>query len=552
MKKLGLTGEVVPNAEYFKMVFYDVNDSSEPRIMHFDNFTITEQYKIETSLNDKKLGTVTKSFSAQAGDNVRVVANAFEGATFEGWYEYGDLVSTDAYYRLNNLDDNHKLEARFSGKAKPGTVIVQGFEDYELGDIGFEYYEIVSDSKNVLEGNKSLHVKPGKIMESIETSIFFPVVSNKEYQMKDDYTYDVYVWVKGPEKPENVHYYAFLGANSYDQSDMLSSGNYWYIGISNNIKPDGSKAVEEKDGWYRYLLGSVTKDHTDRDGFAFQICKYHASRAEGASIDDIYIDRVEVVERTPDFENLKYTEKFFNEVSNPNFENEITDENWGPLTDGVTVQEITDKEFDWQGNYNLKFDAAASNGKEYVRVIPIAKQNKNYTFAAWTKLSKGSDITVGLYSNGEYVPFDDVMNGETGKLKLIDNEKWNRVNFSFNSGDSKNAYLVIKGTKGTLELDMVNIFIAERGFKEDPNTYGDYKTAFQETDPIAFPDKITTEEVLVEEGQEATNNKKYLITKEWVGPNVLVIVLSIVGGVLAAAAIAIVLIIVLAKKRKKN
>ena len=546
------TGEVIPNANYFNLVCYDVNDSSEPRTIWFDNFTITEQYTIETSLNDKTLGTVSKSFGAAAGDNVRVVANAFEGATFEGWYEYGDLVSTDKTYRLNNLDDNHKLEARFSGKAKPGTVIVQGFEDYELGDIGFEYYEIVSDSKNVLEGNKSLHVKPGKIMESIETSIFFPVISDKEYQMKEDYTYDVYVWVKAINKPENVHYYAFLGSNNRDQSDMLVSGEYAYIGVSTNIKPDGSKAVEEKDGWYKYLLGTVTKDHTDKDGFCFQICKFHANRAEGASIDDIYIDRVEVVERTPDFENLKYTEKFFNEVSNPNFENEITDENWGPLTDGVTVQEITDKEFDWQGNYNLKFDAAASNGKEYVRVIPIAKQGKNYTFAAWTKLSKGSDITVGLYSNGEYVPFDDVMNGETGKLKLIDNEKWNRVNFSFNSGDSENAYLVIKGTKGTLELDMVNIFIAERGFKEDPNTYGDYKTAFQETDPIAFPDKITTEEVLVEEGQEATNNKKYLITKEWVGPNVLVIVLSIVGGVLAAAAIAIVLIIVLAKKRKKN
>ena len=546
------TGEVVPNANYFKMVFYDVNNSSEPRVMYFDNFTITEQYKVETSLNDKTLGTVTKSFSAQAGDNVRVVANAFEGATFEGWYEYGDLVSTDKTYRINNLNDNHKLEAKFSGKAKPGTVITQGFEDYELGDIGFEYYEIVDDSKNVLEGNKALHVKPGKITESIETSIFFPVVSDKNYQMKDDYTYDVYVWIKPVNPAESVHYYAFLGSNNRDQSDMLVSGEYAYISISNNIKPQKATALEENNGWYKYLLGTVTKDHTDRDGFAFQICKYHANRNEGASIDDIYIDRVEVVERTPDFENLKYTEKFFNEVANPNFEEEITDENWGPLTDGVTVEEIADKEYDWQGKYNLKFDAAASNGQEYVNIIPISKTGKNYTFAAWTKLSKGSDITVGLYSNGEYVPFDDVMNGETGKLKLIDNEKWNRVNFSFNSGDSKNAYLVIKGTKGTLELDMVNIFIAERGFKEDPNTYGDYKTAFQETDPIAFPDKITTEEVLVEEGQEATNNKKYLITKEWVGPNVLVIVLSIVGGVLAAAAIAIVLIIVLAKKRKKN
>ena len=99
---------------------------------------------------------------------------------------------------------------------------------------------------------------------------------------------------------------------------------------------------------------------------------------------------------------------------------------------------------------------------------------------------------------------------------------------------------------------MVEIFVAERGFKVDPNTYGDYKTAFQETDPIAFPDKVITEEVLVEEGSEGTNNKKYLITREWVGPSVLVIVLSIIGGVLVVGAAAVVLIVILAKKRKKN
>ena len=546
------TGEVVPNAQYFKLVIYDVNDSSEPRTIWFDNFTLTEQYSIETLVNDATLGTVTKSFGVKAGDDTRVVANAFEGATFEGWYEYGDLVSTNKIYRLNDVSDNHKLEARFSGKAKPGTVITQGFENYELGDIGFEYYEIVNDPKNVLEGKQSLHAKPGKIMESIETSIFFPVVSNKEFQMKDDYTYDVYVWIKPAKPAENVYYYSFLGANTRDQSDLLQSGEYAYIGVSTNIKPQKTSALEENNGWYKYLLGTITKDHTDKNGFAFQICKFHANRNEGASIDDIYIDRVEVVERTPDFENLKYTEKFFNEISNSNFEEEVTDQNWGPLTDGATIEKFTKKEHDWQGNFGFKFDAAASNGKEYVRIIPIAKLNKNYTFAAWTKLSKGSDITVGLYSDGNYTVFENVKNGETGKLPMKDDGKWNRVNFSFNSGNAKNAYLVIKGTKGTLELDMVELFVAERGFKVDPNTYGDYKTAFQETDPIAFPDKVITEEVLVEDGSDGTNNRKYLITKKWVGPSVLVIVLSIVGGVLVLAAAAVAVIIVLAKKRKKN
>ncbi len=492
------TGDVVPNGNYINLAFYDVNDSNEPRVMHFDNLSFTELYKVETSVNDTALGTVTKTKTLEAGESVRVAANAFAGAKFEGWYEYGDLVSTDKYYHIKNIDDNHKLVAKFSGETKPAKTIVQSFEDYDLGDIDFPWYEIVNDSKNVLHGKQALHVKPDKITESVEASIFFPVVSNVKYQLKDDYSYDFYVWVKPAKTPKSVAYYAIVNSMSRDLSDMVYSGELSGTSMSLNIKPQAADALEEKDGWYKYRLGTITKKNASMEGFAFQICKFHANRGEGASIDDLYIDRVEVVERTPDFANLKYTEKFFNEITNSNFEEKVTEENWAPLTDGVTVEKVTDKEFDWQGNYNLKFDAAKSNGQEYVRVIPISKLNKNYTFAAWTKLSKGSDITVGLYKNGRYEKFENIVNGQKGTLPMIDDGKWNRVSFTFNSGDSSDAYLVIKGTKGTLYLDMVEMFIAERGYLKDPNRYGDDKTGFDVFDPIAFPDEVITNVTYVE------------------------------------------------------
>ncbi len=512
------TGDVVPNGSYINLAFYDVANSKEPRVMHFDNLSFTELYKVETSVNDTTLGTVTKTKTLEAGESVRISANAFAGAKFEGWYEYGDLVSKDKNYSIKNIDDNHKLQAVFSGKAKPAKTIVQSFEDYDLGDIDFPWYEIVNDSKNVLHGNQSLHIKPDKITESIEASIFFPVVSNVKYQLKDDYSYDFYVWVKPAKTPKSVAYYAIVNSMSRDLSDMVYSGELSGTSMSLNIKPQAADAVEEKDGWFKYRIGTITKKNASMEGYAFQICKFHANRGEGASIDDLYIDRVEVVERTPDFANLKFTEKFFNEISNSNFEEKVTEENWAPLTDGVTIEKVTDKEFDWQGNYNLKFDAAKSNGQEYVRVIPISKLSKNYTFAAWTKLSKGSDITVGLYKNGRYEKFENIVNGQNGTLPMIDDGKWNRVSFTFNSGDSSEAYLVIKGTKGTLYLDMVEMFIAERGYLKDPNRYGKNKTGFDLFDPIAFPDEVITNVTYVdvveeelqeqEEPTEETEDKK--------------------------------------------
>ncbi len=491
------TGEVVPNAGYIKLVIYDTLDSSNPRVMYFDNITFTELYRIDSLSNNSELGTVSSTRTVEAGSDSKVVANPYAGVTFEGWYEYGDLVSTDEIYRIKDVRDNHKLVAHFSGTPVKSDRIVQGFEDYDLGDILYEYYEIVDDPKNVLEGKQSLHVKPDKIEVNADHSVFFPLVSNVETQLKEDTEYDVYVWIKPTKEAESTTYFQIVeGSGIVDMSDLLTSPGG--TGMQRGIKPVKAAADGEENGWYKFLIGTVTKSMATRQGYGIQVCKFNAFRQEGASIDDMYIDMVELVERVPDYANLKFTESFFTEISNSNFEDKITDKDWAPLTDGLSVEKITDKQYDWQGNYNLKFDAAKSNGKEYVRVIPISKAGKNYTFAAWTKLSEGSDISVGLYKNGNYEKFENVVNGEKGTLGLIDDGKWNRVSFTFNSGDNENAYLVIKGTKGILELDMVDLFIATRAYTTDPNSYGVNNTVLQMTNPIAFPDIIKTETTYVE------------------------------------------------------
>ena len=491
------TGEVVPNGKFLKLVIYDTPDSSNPRVMYFDNITFTELYRIDSSSNNSDLGTVSSTRTVEAGSDSKVVANPYAGVTFEGWYEYGDLVSTDETYRIKDVRDNHKLVAHFSGSPVKPDHIVQGFEDYDLGDILYEYYEIVDDPNNVLEGKQSLHVKPDKIEVNADHSVFFPLVSNVEAQLKEDTEYDVYIWVKPTKPAESTTYFQIVDATGVvDMSDLLTSPGG--TGMQLGLKPLAATALEEKDGFYKYLVGTITKDVASRQGLGIQVCKFHAFRMEGASIDDLYVDMVEVVECVPDYANLKFTENLFNEISNSNFEDAVTNDNRAPLTDGVSIVDVTDKEYDWQGNKQMVFDAAASNGQEYIRVIPVAKTNKNYTFAAWTKLSAGSDITVGLYKNGNYETFENVVNGASGKLGLIDDGKWNRVSFTFNSGDSENAYLVIKGTKGTLELDMVELFIATRAYTTDPNSYGLKAPVFQMTNPIAFPDIIKTETTYID------------------------------------------------------
>ena len=340
--------------------------------------------------------------------------------------------------------------------------------------------------------------------------------------------------------------------------------------MQRGIKPVKAAADGEENGWYKFLIGTVTKSMATRQGYGIQVCKFHAFRQEGASVNDMYIDMVELVERVPDYANLKFTESFFTEISNSNFEYEITDKDWAPLTAGVSVEKIADKQYDWQGDYNLKFDAAKSNGEEYVRVIPISKASKNYTFAAWTKLSEGSDISVGLYKNGKYETFENVVNGEKGTLGLIDDGKWNRVSFTFNSGDNENAYLVIKGTKGILELDMVDLFIATRAYATDPNSYGTNNTVLQMTNPIAFPDIIKTETTYIEnddasiddnededtDDEKTENNKKKkkkrvvkVLKNDGTSPWVWV---GIGAGALVVAAAATIFVILFKKRKQIN
>ncbi|MBQ7725994.1 MAG: hypothetical protein IJT66_02500, partial [Clostridia bacterium] len=492
------TGEVVPNASYIKLAVYD--NAAGNRQFYMDNLTLTELYKVDTSLNNPRLGTVSRAVTAEGGDDARVVATPFDGAVFEGWYEYGDLVSTDRIYRIRKIDDNHKLQAVFSGKAVKPTTVVQGFEDFDCGNVLYEYYEIVDDPANVYEGKKSLHVKDDKIEIEGDFSVFFPLVSSVEDQMKSDAIYDVYVWIKPARKAESKTYFQVV------HSDICNSGDLVLTrlgsGIQMNITPSASGALEVDNGWCKYLVGTVTKTVASREGFGIQVCKFHAFRAEGASIDELYIDRVELAERVPDYANLKFSEKLFNEIPNSGFESPITEQNWAPLTSGLSVEKVTDREYDWQGDHLLQFDAAKSNGEEYVKIIPISTKDKIYTFAAWAKLSKGSDIRVGFYRNGQYEPFENVVNGETGTLPLVDDGKWNRVSFTFNSGENENGYLVIKGTKGTLQLDLVELFFGNKGYASDPNGYGASKATLQMVDPLAFPDITRTVTTYLDDGDD--------------------------------------------------
>lgn len=70
-------------------------------------------YRVTVNINDKDAGTASYGGSRGFGDYIRLEAEPSEGCTFEGWYENGNLVSSDLVYRLQVYSD-HNLEARFN------------------------------------------------------------------------------------------------------------------------------------------------------------------------------------------------------------------------------------------------------------------------------------------------------------------------------------------------------------------------------------------------------------------------------------------------------
>lgn len=62
-------------------------------------------------------GTATGAGSYALGTSVTCVASAGSGATFQGWYRNGSLVSSNATYQVT-MTENIALEARFSGSTQ--------------------------------------------------------------------------------------------------------------------------------------------------------------------------------------------------------------------------------------------------------------------------------------------------------------------------------------------------------------------------------------------------------------------------------------------------
>ena len=512
----------------------------------FDNLRAKEICKINTSADTAEQGSVTASCSVDLNSNVTVIAKPFNGCTFVGWYENGALVSNKKEYSFI-ATTSRNLSAKFDGEAVAPEVFRQGFEDEVTGTLMDNCYEILNNPSLAHSGNKVLHVFDTKLTVQKDHSVFFDLVRNVDFNIKPDTEYDLYVWIKWKNTPQSSIYLSAVNETDSGARSQLSQN--WF-------KPsEYSKWLEEKgeNGWYRFKLATLTRAFINENNVSIQVCK-GTIYSSVTSIDELYIDDFELVERKKDYANMRFTEKFFNIVPNADFESNITTENWGPLSSGMSVETVNGEA--WQGKKALKVNA--SNGINYVKKINI-KANTLYTFGASAKLSQNSDIKLGLYADGSYTPFKSICDGENGTVKLTDNNQWSRTGFTFESGNSSVAYLVISGSKGELWLDNIEIFLASRGYSEDPNDYNVYGTeSYNFAEPEIFkPTKIINveyvdEEVVTQETvtEEIKGYYKKPVTTTSTQANLLW--LWILIAVLVILAIVTLVVILIVKKRNRK
>ncbi len=165
-----------------------------------------------------------------------------------------------------------------------------------------------------------------------------------------------------------------------------------------------------------------------------------------------------------------YAEEVFNVFDNGDFEAKITEENWGPLNDGITVDDVK---------------TAASHGSKALTVKAGKTQTWHFTLKPDTEysigfytLSKAGKADIILACDDKGTPFENVIpESVKGDIDLctfkVDdtNDKWERIGYTFFSAEYTDLYLTVSGVEGEVKLDDAMLFTANYGKATDPNDY---------------------------------------------------------------------------------
>lgn len=71
-------------------------------------------YNVTLSVDPMGGGTVEGNGTYEYGTDVSLTAQSNSGYNFLGWYENGELVSSNANYTIESIDDNHEFVAKFT------------------------------------------------------------------------------------------------------------------------------------------------------------------------------------------------------------------------------------------------------------------------------------------------------------------------------------------------------------------------------------------------------------------------------------------------------
>lgn len=485
------TGEVLHNYAAVSLAVYP------GKTVYFDNVTATQLCQITAESASLKQGETTGGGGYKVGEKVTVKAIPLNGCDFDGWYENGEKLANvgNVYTFTASVDRN--LEARFTGRSIKPSYFVQDFEDLETKALMENIFEICEDSNNSRSGKKSLHVLSTK-MESGSSDRFVPLLSNLRNKLKGDTEYDIYMWVKLITNNESPTFFSIV-----EQLENPSVPNTYTYNILKAVHtPTATSGDGTTDGeWFRIHIGTLLLTDINSDTIMFHMGKFTPLTATNPSIDELYVDDIEIVENVVNFEKKKYCYSIVDMFENGDFES--GDEFWADLLPGMTVAPVGKGAEEWQQRNKLVIKDLA--GAAYEKSISV-KENALYTVAFYARAEKSADFRLQLTSNlGKDGLISQFGDGSNAIVSLTD--KWKRYSITVETIEGVNSLILqLSNSGGTVEIDNLNMYIAGRGVEADPNTYVErlLRVSTVYGDGVTDGDYITEDALLPQTGQAST------------------------------------------------
>ena len=230
--------------------------------------------KITVFTNDTNYGKVSDSIIDVDDDTeVTIVATAYNGCKFLGWYENDKLVSTDSKYTFT-VSKNRDLEAKFTVAVSSKEMIVYDFENDQTRVLT---EELAAVEENIgINNSQALHIYPSYILDGqyySKITLGYADVLSVDKNLK----YDVFAWAKF-----NTNRNTALDVNI--RCDGYNSGN---LSFSNN-----SAIITDDKNWHKIYLGTI--DVSESNHCDINITFYKNEN----SYDDVYIDDITFIART--------------------------------------------------------------------------------------------------------------------------------------------------------------------------------------------------------------------------------------------------------------